>query len=156
MEEMVLQFFLTHGWKLTLLSCSGILFLGILKYFDVFKKLDATKKKAVYAVISACFSIAVCGVYLVVADKFTWGSFGILSAGVFGVNQSVYAVYENAGIRTLVRRLGNLFIGFVAKKQLASAKEKVTENQANDTVAEDLPDALPEAVEAAEVKTEVN
>lgn len=145
MEEMVLQFFLTHGWKLTLLSCSGIFFLGVLKYFDLFRRLEASKKKVVYAIISACFSIAVCGIYLAATDKFTWLGFGILSAGVFGVNQSVYAVYENCGIRTLVKRLGTLFINFVAKKQLGIVKSSV--------VGQDVVNDLENDIEADTVES---
>lgn len=161
MEEMVYQFFLEHGWKLTLLSISGIFLLGVLKYFDVFKKLSENQKKVVYAIVSACFSIAVCGVYLVCVDRFSWTKFGLLSLGVFGVNQSVYTVYENYGIRTLVKRLGTLFAGFVAKKHVANTNENseaIAENGKDKKIVfsnmDELEDSLEEPVTEQQPKEE--
>ena len=115
MEEMIYSFFLSHGWKLTLIALSGIFILGILKVFNLFGKLEKSKRKYIYAAISTGFSIAASGIYLAATGIFAWSTFGMLSIGIFSVNQAAYAVYETYGIRALFRKIGNFFINVFTK-----------------------------------------
>ena len=128
MEEMIIQFVSTYGWKLALIACSGIFVLGILKFFKIFDKINKENRKYVYAGVSSGLSISASAIYLIVVGGFSMVCFSVVAGAIYALNQSIYAVYENSGFRTLLRKLGNLFINFVAKNQLQTAKEKIGNN----------------------------
>ena len=128
MEEMILQFISTYGWKLALIACSGIFVVGILKFFDVFKKIEKSKRKYVYAIISSALSIIASAIYLIAIGSFHIAGFAVISSAIYGINQAIYALYENSGFRSALRTLGTLFITFVAKKQLDQAKADIIDD----------------------------
>lgn len=134
MKEMILQFISEYGWKLALIACSGILVLGILKFFNVFNKIEKAKRKYFYAGISSVLSIAASGIYLVFVGQFDMGSFGLLAIAIYGLNQTIYSVYETYGFRYLIKKLGNVVISIVAKRQIEEAKKKADETVADKTV----------------------
>lgn len=134
MEEMILQFIFTYGWKLALIACSGIFVLGVLKFFNIFEKIEKSKRKYLYASVSAGISIIASGIYLALVGSFVWSSFGVIAGAIYGINQAIYALYENLGFRSALRTLGTLFINFVAKKQLNQAKADIID----DTVAKNV------------------
>ena len=125
MEEMIIQFIANYGWQLALIACSGIFVLGVLKFFKIFDKIEKSKQKHVYAGISAGVSILASGIYLAIVGGFSWTGFGVIASAIYGINQAMYATYENSGLRNLVRKIGNLFIHFVAKKELEQAKADI-------------------------------
>ena len=131
MEQMILQFITTYGWKLALIACSGIFVLGVLKFFNIFNKIEKSKRKYLYAGISASISIIASAIYLVIVGLFNWAGFGVIAGAIYGINQTIYALYENTGFRSALRKLGTVFITFVAKKQLDQAKADIID----DTVA---------------------
>ena len=125
MEQMIIQFMSVYGWQLALIACSGIFVLGVLKFFNIFNKIDKDKRKYLYAGISASISIAASAIYLVIVGLFNWAGFGVIAGSIYALNQAIYAVYETIGLRALLRKLGNLFISFIAKKQLEEEKTKL-------------------------------
>lgn len=133
MEEMILQFIATYGWKLALIACSGIFVLGILKFFKIFDNIEKTKCKYIYTGISAGISIIASAIYLMAVGSFNFTGFGVIAGAIYGINQAIYALYENLGIRAVLRKLGNLFIHFIAKKELEQAKQDIID----DTVAKE-------------------
>lgn len=128
MEEMILQFISTYGWKLALIACSGIFVLGILKFFKVFDKIEKSKRKYLYAGISAGISIIASGIYLAVIGSFNWAGFGVIAGAIYSINQAIYALYENLGIRKVLRKLGNLFIHFIANNEIEQAKADIVDD----------------------------
>lgn len=130
MEEMILQFVATYGWQLGLIACSGIIVVGVLKFFKVFNKIDKNKRKYVFAGISAGISIIASAIYLVIISAFNWAGFGVIAGAIYTVNQALYTVYENTGLRALVRKLGDLFIHFIAGKELEKAKQDIIDDTA--------------------------
>jgi hypothetical protein len=130
MEQMILQFIATYGWKLALIACSGILVLGVLKFFKIFDKIEKEKRKYLYGGISAGISIIASAIYLVAVGLFSWTGFGVISGAIYGINQSIYAMYENLGVRAVLRKLGDLFIHFIAKTELEKAKQDIIDDVA--------------------------
>ena len=128
MEEMILQFITTYGWQLALIACSGIFVLGVLKFFDLFKTVEKSKRKYLYAGISAGLSIIASGIYLAITGGFAWGSFGVIAGAIYSLNQAIYALYETLGIRAVLRKLGNLFIHFIAGKEIEKAKQDIIDD----------------------------
>lgn len=117
MEMQIIDFFQQYGWQLTLIALSGIVVLGLLKSFKVFEKIDSKYRKYVYISISVVLSILGCTAYLLITHTFTWTGFGVISTAVFSLNQVVYSVYENSGIRVgwkaLLALIWKLFRGTI-------------------------------------------
>lgn len=128
MEEMILQFITTYGWKLALIACSGIFVLGILKFFKVFEKINKEKRKYLYAGVSAGISIIASAIYLVIIGSFNWAGFGVIAGAIYGINQAIYALYENLGVRAVLRKLGKLFIHFIANNEIEQAKQDILDD----------------------------
>lgn len=144
MEEMIYSFFAQYGWQLTLIACSGILALGILKIpqLHLFDKIAEGKRKYLYAAISSLLSIATAAIYLLVIHNFEWIKFGFLSLGILGVNQTVYFVYENSGARALVRKLGKIALSIFIKTKVDNPETAKEIEQAGEQVIgliDDLP-----------------
>lgn len=103
MEEMILNFFSTYGWQLTLIALGGIVILGVLKAFKVFDKIPKDYRKYIYAAIATLLSAIGSVVYLVVNKAFGWTSFILLVGVLYALNQTMYAVYETYGVRRLFK-----------------------------------------------------
>jgi hypothetical protein len=125
---MIIQFAKTYGWTLAGIACSGIFVLGVLKFFKVFDKINKDKRKYLYAAISSGLSILASGIYLWVIGGFNWGGFGVISGTIYALNQTMYAVYETIGIRSGLRKLGNLFIHFIAGQEIEKAKTEIIDD----------------------------
>lgn len=104
MSSMIVEFWKLYGWQLTLLACSGIVFLGALKSVGVFKKLPVNIKKYVYFGVSAFVSLVACTVYILAIHKFSWKNYAILFFGVIGITGGIYTVYENTGFRAFLKK----------------------------------------------------
>ena len=102
--EMILHFFKEFGWQLTVLATSGIVFLGLLKAFGVFKKIKSSYKKYIYYALSTVLSILACTAYIFITDVFEWRTYLILIAGIIGYTSAIYTLYENTGIRDLLKK----------------------------------------------------
>lgn len=103
--NMIIKFFETYGWIMTLLATSGIVFVGCLKAIGVFAKLKDAAKKYVYF-LTACFvSIISCTIYLCVKHLFVWTDWGVTVVFIIAYTMALYALYENTGIRALLKKL---------------------------------------------------
>ena len=151
MEEMVIEFFNNYGWQLTLIACSGIFILGILKFFNVFKKIDSDKQKYAYAGVSSGFAIIGALIYLLVTGTFTGAAFGITAVGIFTINQTLYSMYENYGLRTLFQKLGYLIVNLVAKGKLTAAEETYVKS-----IGEDITDETETTTETEATTDDAN
>ena len=121
--EMIIQFFKMYGWQLTVLATSGILLLGILKAFGTFKKVPQKGRKYLYYAISCVLSILACTSYILIKDSFEWRAYLILIAGIIGYTSAIYTLYENTGVRDLLKK----FIFTPLKKLLGIGWKHVVE-----------------------------
>ena len=94
-----------YGWQLTILATSGIVFLGFLKAFGTFNKVPSKAKKYLYYAISCILSILACTGYILLKNGFEWRAYLILIAGIIGYTSAIYTLYENTGIRDLLKKL---------------------------------------------------
>lgn len=102
--EMIIQFFKMYGWQLTVLATSGIVFLGFLKAFGTFNKVPDKAKKYLFYGISCALAILACTAYILIKDSFEWRSYLILIAYIVGYTSAIYTLYENTGIRDLLKK----------------------------------------------------
>ena len=130
MEDMLLSFFLEHGWKLTLIALSGIPFLGILKRAHVFDKIQSKNaRKALFEGISSVFAILMSLIYLFAVKRFNCEAFAILAGGILIVNQAAYSIYENFGLRGLINKgidfLWRVIKGMFIKKDVDDSEDDI-------------------------------
>ena len=115
--ELFTNFVNVHGWQLALIAFAGVVLLGVLKYANVFAKIEKVKRKPIYFAISIGFSFIATVIYLLVIKQFDWGYLITVTAAIYTLNQAMYATYETTSLRDLVNGL----IESISKK----AKEKV-------------------------------
>lgn len=170
MDMNVISNFLTnYGWQIALLALSGILVVGFLKLVKAFdwikvyttqqdgtKVLNETKtkhvKKFIYYALNCIISVSVCTIYVYfmrgieIGDLNYWG---VMVASVIAYSTTIYAVYENFGIRTLCQIIGNgiktafsnvtksISAGKTSKKDIQQAI-----NDAGQQTAQDIVDSI--------------
>lgn len=103
--DMVIRFFENYGWMMTVLATSGIVFVGCLKALGLFSKLKPKAKKYVYFACSCVVSIVACTIYLCVRNAFVWADWGMTAVCIIGYTMAIYGLYENTGIRSLVKKV---------------------------------------------------
>ncbi len=103
--DMIIKFFQTYGWIMTLLATSGIVFVGCLKAIGLFSKLKASAKKYIYFITACIVSIISCTIYLCVTNAFVWADWGVTVVFIIAYTMALYALYENTGIRALLKKL---------------------------------------------------
>lgn len=115
---MIFEFAKLYGNTLLLLALSGIFVLGVLKFFKVFDKIEKSKRKYIYAGISAGLSIIASVCYLAYNGTLTMTMILALCPAIYMLNQSAYAVYENFGIRKGLAKVGVMILTIVAQGKM--------------------------------------
>lgn len=118
MDKMIFEFAKLYGNTLLLLALSGIFILGVLKFFKVFDKIEKSKRKYIYAGISAGLSIIASVCYLAYNGSLTATMVLALCPAIYMLNQSAYAVYENFGIRNGLAKVGVMILTIVAQGKM--------------------------------------
>lgn len=104
-SDMLIRFFENYGWIMTVLATSGIIIVGFLKACGAFNKISESYRKYVYFGVSCVISVVACTIYLCASKQFEWASWGITAACIIGFTLTLYGVYENTGLRDLLKKL---------------------------------------------------
>lgn len=120
MEELIIDFIKTYGLSLGLIALGGVLLLCILKYGNVFKKLDEKWRHFLYIAIAVGFSLIASAIYLAATGQFSAEYFFAVGAAIFTLDQAIYAVIK-------ATPLGDLLSG-LADKIKAAIKCKIGKN----------------------------
>ena len=110
MEELVV-FFANYGLWITLIAIVGIAGLGVMKYCNLFKKIDETKRHYIYLLISVGFSVIATAIYLAAVGTFEWNYFLAVSAAMYALNQTFYAIFKV----TPVNKMATMVLDWVVK-----------------------------------------
>lgn len=117
MEQQFTTFVASYGWQLALIALSGIIILGVLKYANIFSKIDKENRKPIYLAISVGFSVIASAIYLAVIKQFDITYFCAVAAAIFALNQTMYSIYENTKLRDLLHKIfGAINIRIKTKK----------------------------------------
>lgn len=130
MEEltnMLINFVVNYGWQLAVCAVAGIFVLGFAKTLNVFDKISNVQlKKFLYILCAVITSVGASAVYLVIIKQFSWVFLASVTSATFALNQVIYALYENFGVRAVLQSIGNwikkniLKIGATAKSSDSS------------------------------------
>lgn len=100
MEELIV-FLSNYGLYITLIAIVGIAVLGVMKYCNLFKKIDETKRHYIYLLISVGFSVVATAIYLAIIRGFEWDYFLAISVAMFALNQTFYSIFKVTPINKL-------------------------------------------------------
>ena len=97
--------FCNYGVAIMCIALAGIIVLGILKYCNVFKKLEEKYRHYAYLGISIVLSVVGSVIYLACVHELTFSTVCSLTTVIFGLNQAAYAIYANTPIKELVVKI---------------------------------------------------
>ena len=128
--------FCNYGVTIMCIALAGIVILGILKYCNVFKKLEEKYRHYAYLSISIALSVIGAVIYLACAHQLTFSIVCSLATLIFGLNQAAYAIYANTPIKELFIKVLDTI------KKLIHKSDKIDDNTKElvDKVVDDKPD----------------
>lgn len=118
--ENLINFFTAYGLAITLIALAGIVILGILKYCNLFKKLEERKRHYIYLTISVGLSLIGTAIYLLVVGQFEFNYFLLIASAIYALNQTFYNIFKITPINTLFRKI----LDFLFK----ATEEKIPDN----------------------------
>ena len=119
--EQITLFIAHYGWEIALIALAGVVLLGVLKYANVFSKVEKDKRKPLYFAVSVGFSVLATVIYLGFKGQFELNYILTISMATYTLNQAVYAVYETTTLRDLVSKI------------LLIASKKIQQNESTKT-----------------------
>lgn len=149
--ESIKGFLAAYGWQMSLVALVGIVLVGLLKICKAFnwikcyskdenknkvynETLTKNVKKFLYYLLNWIFSIASCTLYMlyIVKVEFNWAEWGTMCGAIIVYSTTIYAVYENFGIRAIwqaflnaVKKMFTMIFSAIANGHMT--KEKAEE-----------------------------
>ena len=120
----LLVFFQNYGLPLTLIAILGVVVLGVLKYCNVFSKLDEKYRHWVYIGISVAISVVGTMIYLAIVKQFEINYILTISAALFALNQAFYSIFKATSLNDLGTKVLDIL-----KQLWNKIKEKKGNNQ---------------------------
>lgn len=140
MDEL-LVFLQNYGWQLALIALAGIIILGVLKYCNVFKKLDEKVRHILYLVISVGLSVVGSIIYLACIHQLTVGGAFAVAGAIFALNQAFYTIYDTTTLKELGKKLVEWIKGLVTSGKAQDVVNDVKNGELDsDKKAEELPE----------------
>ena len=124
MEQQFIIFVASYGWQLALIALAGIIILGVLKYANVFSKIDKENRKPIYLAISVGFSIIASAIYLAVIKQLEIKYFCAVAAAILALNQTMYSIYENTKLRDLLHKIFGAIDAKIKYKKIKVTEDK--------------------------------
>lgn len=102
--DAILEFYSTNGLMLTLFAVVGVILLGIMKYTNMFIKLEEEARHAIYVCIAVLISVIIAGVYLYIKDEFAFEALLLFASNVFALNQTFYNIFKATTLQELLKK----------------------------------------------------
>lgn len=129
MEQQFTTFIAVYGWQLALIALAGIIILGVLKYANVFSKIDKENRQPIYLAISVGFSVVASAIYLVVIKQFEITYFCAVAAAILALNQTMYSIYENTKLRDLLHKIFRAIDTKIKTKKIKDTEDNNKESK---------------------------
>lgn len=126
--ENLINFFTAYGLAITLIALAGIVILGILKYCNLFKKLEEKKRHYIYLTISVGLSLIGTAIYLLVVGQFEFNYFLLIASAIYALNQTFYNIFKITPINTLFRKILDFL--FKAAEEKVNKEKNTRQNRA--------------------------
>lgn len=115
--EQLIEFFGKYGLAVTLIAIAGIIILGVMKYCNLFKKIEESKRHYIYLAISVGLSIIGTMVYLAIVHQFEVQYVFAIAAAIWVLNQTFYNIFKVTPARELVKKLLDWIVSSAKKKE---------------------------------------
>ena len=138
MDEL-LVFLQNYGWQLALIALAGIIILGILKYCNVFKKLDEKVRHVLYLVISVGLSVVGSIIYLACIHQLTVGGAFAVAGAIFALNQAFYTIYDTTTLKELGKKLVEWIKGLITSGKGQEIVDEITDGKTEEETTEEAP-----------------
>lgn len=103
--EQILEYITRYGLSVFVIASCIIALIGILKLCKVFSKIkNSNIKKLIYYILNVALAFGGSAIYFA-AFKLSWGSYVMYSCTQVGATTTLYAIYENFGVRKLWQML---------------------------------------------------
>ena len=109
MNELII-FFQNYGLPITLIALLGVMVLGILKYCNVFSKIDEKYRHWIYIGISVAISVIGTVIYLAIAGQLDINYILTISAALFALNQAFYSIFKATSINDLGTKVLDIIV----------------------------------------------
>ena len=129
MEQQFTTFIAVYGWQLALIALAGIIILGVLKYANVFSKIDKENRQPIYLAISVGFSVVASAIYLAVIKQFEITYFCAIAAAILALNQTMYSIYENTKLRDLLHKIFGAIDTKIKAKKIKDTEDNNKESK---------------------------
>ena len=129
MEQQFTTFIAVYGWQLALIALAGIIILGVLKYANVFSKIDKENRQPIYLAISVGFSVVASAIYLAVIKQFEITYFCAIAAAILALNQTMYSIYEKTKLRDLLHKIFGAIDTKIKAKKIKDTEDNNKESK---------------------------
>lgn len=106
MNELTI-FYNEYGIALTICAIIGIILLGILKYCNIFAKIEDKTRHYIYIALSVTLSLVLSGIYLFITHTFDIKLFLLFASNVYALNQTFYNLFKTFSVNELFSLLLN-------------------------------------------------
>ena len=118
--EQLLEFFKQYGLALTLIAIAGIVVLGVMKYCNLFSKVDEKYRHYIYLGISISLSVICSIIYLSCIGQLTPSYAFAVGFAIYLLNQTAYTTFKTLSINELFKKVldkvKQLFISLIDNK----------------------------------------
>ena len=105
MDEL-LVFLQTYGLHISLIALAGVIILGILKYCNVFSKIENENgRHYLYVAISVGLSLIGTAIYLLCTHSFEWVYFATIAGAIWALNQTFYNIFKTTKLNDLFNKI---------------------------------------------------
>lgn len=152
--DKIISYVETYGLAILIIALSIIFIIGVLKLCKAFSFIKSAKiKKLVYYITDVIFAFGGSAIYFAIF-KINFSEYLVYAGAQLGVTTTLYAVYENFGIRELVK----LVLGVFAKWLKGNPDNKIAKQLKSLGLDENAIAKVQNVVEGekAKVEAEVN
>ena len=114
--DTLIKFFASYGLVLTVIAIAGIIILGVLKYCNLFKKIDESKRHYIYLIISVGLSVIATVIYLAIVKQLNIEYVLTVAAAIYALNQTFYNIFKITPINALAVKILTFIIELFKKE----------------------------------------
>lgn len=118
-----IEYLAKYGWVLALIAIAGVVILGVMKYCNLFSKLEEKTRHFVYIGISVGLSVLGSAIYLLCSGQFEISYFIGIALAIYALNQAWYNIFKVTELKELIIKVLEKIIELF-KKTEDKSKEK--------------------------------
>ena len=124
LQQILAEVLNNYGLVVVLFACATIFLIGVLKYFNAFRKVEKSNRKPIYLSLTYVFAFGLSAIYFGIYGL-DFNNYIAFATIIATTSSLLYPLYENLKLRDLLAILGNFIIKVVAKKQVENEVEKL-------------------------------